>query len=164
MASGINSTFRQVGIATGIALLGALFSNKVREEVLGRTAAVPGLSHKGPQIATAVQSGEIGQLIGKLPARAMQTVAMITRAAFTMGLNGILLVAAIIALVSAAVSLTAIRSKDFAPQQRGRAKTIGPMTAITPTDYAVPLQDRSAVSILSSRCCHLAASLIPGEL
>ena len=29
MASGINSTFRQVGIATGIALLGTLFSNKV---------------------------------------------------------------------------------------------------------------------------------------
>ncbi len=34
MASGINSTFRQVGIATGIALLGTLFSNKVKDEVL----------------------------------------------------------------------------------------------------------------------------------
>ena len=33
MASGINSTFRQVGIATGIALLGSLFSNKVKDEV-----------------------------------------------------------------------------------------------------------------------------------
>jgi len=119
MASGINSTFRQVGIATGIALLGALFSNKVRDEVLARVAAVPGLSHQGPQIAAAVQSGQIGQLIGKLPARAMQAVAMITRAAFTTGLNDILLVAAIIALVSAAVSLTAIRSKDFASQQQG---------------------------------------------
>ena len=29
MASGINSTFRQVGIATGITLLGTLFSNNV---------------------------------------------------------------------------------------------------------------------------------------
>ena len=44
MASGINSTFRQVGIATGIALLGTLFSNDVKNEVLTRTAAVPGLS------------------------------------------------------------------------------------------------------------------------
>ena len=69
MASGINSTFRQVGIATGIALLGSLFSNKVHDEVLARTAAVPGLSHQGPQIAAAVQSGEIKQLISKLPAR-----------------------------------------------------------------------------------------------
>jgi predicted MFS family arabinose efflux permease len=39
MASGINSTFRQVGIATGIALLGTLFSNDVKDEVLTRTAA-----------------------------------------------------------------------------------------------------------------------------
>ena len=35
MASGINSTFRQVGIATGIALLGALFSNEVQERGAG---------------------------------------------------------------------------------------------------------------------------------
>ena len=49
----------------------------------------------------------------------MQAVGLITRAAFTAGLNDILLVAAIIALVSAAVSLAAIRSKDFAPQQHG---------------------------------------------
>ena len=122
MASGINSTFRQVGIATGIALLGSLFSNKVHNDVLARTAAIPGLSHQGPQIASAVQSGQIGQLIGKLPARTMQEVGLITRAAFTAGLNDILLVAAIIALVSAVVSLVTIRSKDFAPQHREPAQ------------------------------------------
>jgi EmrB/QacA subfamily drug resistance transporter len=117
MASGINSTFRQVGIATGIALLGTLFSNNVKDEVVTRVAAVPGLSHQGPQIASAVQSGEIGHLIGTLPAHARQVVGMITRAAFTTGLNRILLVAAIIALVSGVVSLAAIRSKDFAQPQ-----------------------------------------------
>ena len=117
MASGINSTFRQVGIATGIALLGALFSNKVGDEIRAMTAAVPGLSHRGPQIASAVQSGQIGQLIGRLPEHARQAVGTITRTAFTTGLNRILLVAAIIALVSAAVSLAAIRSRDFAQQQ-----------------------------------------------
>jgi hypothetical protein len=118
MASGINSTFRQVGIATGIALLGTLFSNKVKDEVLARVAAVPGLSGKGPQIATAVQSGEIGKVISRLPGHTRQVVGMITRAAFTTGLNRILLVPAIIALVSAVVSLAAIRSKDFAQQER----------------------------------------------
>ena len=46
-----------------------------------------------------------------------QAVAVITRAAFITGLNYILLVAAIIALVSGAVALAAIRSKDFARQQ-----------------------------------------------
>jgi EmrB/QacA subfamily drug resistance transporter len=116
MASGINSTFRQVGIATGIALLGTLFSNKVKNEVLAQVAAVPGLSGRGPQIAAAVQSGQVKQLIGKLPPAAGQAVGTITRTAFTTGLNLILLVAAIIALVSGVVSLAAIRSRDFAQQ------------------------------------------------
>jgi Major Facilitator Superfamily len=117
MASGINSTFRQVGIATGIALLGALFSAKVKDEVLALTAAVPGLSGRGPQIAAAVQSGQIGQVITRLPAPARPSAVVITRTAFTTGLNLILLVAAIIALVSGAVSLAAIRSRDFTQQQ-----------------------------------------------
>ena len=117
MASGINSTFRQVGIATGIALLGTLFSSKVSGEVQSKAAKVPALAHQGPQLATAVQSGEIGHMIAKLPAHLRQTVGLITRSAFTAGLNHILLVAAIIALVSGVVALVSIRRKDFAQQQ-----------------------------------------------
>jgi len=104
------------GDRTGIALLGTLFSNKVSAEVVTRVARVPGLSHRGPQIATAVQSGEIRSVIGKLPEHARQAVGTITRAAFTTGLNHILLVAAIIALASGVVALVAIRSRDFAQQ------------------------------------------------
>ena len=63
-----------------------------------------------------MQSGEIGNVIGKLPPSLRPKVGEITRAAFTTGLNHILLVAAIIALVAAAVSLVTIRSKDFAQQ------------------------------------------------
>src|ERR1022692_4349688 len=114
VASGINSTFRQVGIATGIALLGTLFSSQVKSVVQTKVAALPGLSHEGPQIALAVQSGKVGTLIQALPAQARQTVATITRTAFTTGLNQILLVSAIIAFVAGVVSLAAIRSKDFA--------------------------------------------------
>jgi predicted MFS family arabinose efflux permease len=113
MASGINSTFRQVGIATGIALLGTLFANKVRDDVLTKVAAVPGLSGRAGQIATAVQSGQIGHVIGQLPASARPTVGFITRSAFTTGLNGILLVAAIIAVAGGLISLAAIRGRDF---------------------------------------------------
>jgi hypothetical protein len=114
MASGINSTFRQVGTATGIALLGTLFSNDVKDQVLTRTAAVPALSARGPQIAGAVQSGQIGTVIARLPAPARQVAGTITRAAFTTGLDRILLVGAIIAFVAGVVSLAAIRSRDFA--------------------------------------------------
>jgi hypothetical protein len=117
MASGINSTFRQVGIATGIALLGTLFSNDVSSEVRARVPKVPGLAGRGSQIAAAVQSGRSKQLIGQLPAQAREAVAMITKGAFTAGLNQILLVAAIIALVSGVISLAAIRSRDIVVQR-----------------------------------------------
>jgi EmrB/QacA subfamily drug resistance transporter len=116
MASGINSTFRQVGIATGIALLGTLFSSKVRDEVLAKVATVPSLSGRSRQIAGAIQSGQIAHVIGRLPASARQTAGFITRSAFTAGLNRILLVAAIIALAAGLITLVAIRTKDFAQQ------------------------------------------------
>jgi predicted MFS family arabinose efflux permease len=116
MASGINSTFRQVGIATGIALLGSLFSNQVRANVTSMANAVPGLAGKGPQIAGAVQSGQVSNLLSRLPGPVRAQVGGITKAAFTSGLNHILLVAAIIALVSGVITLFAIRQQDFALQ------------------------------------------------
>jgi EmrB/QacA subfamily drug resistance transporter len=120
MASGINSTFRQVGIATGIALLGTLFSSQVKDYVLSHTASVPALAGHGQQISTAIQSGTIKQTIAGLPVSARGSVGELTKAAFTTGLNRILLVAAVIALVAAVISFLTIRSKDFV-QQHGPA-------------------------------------------
>jgi EmrB/QacA subfamily drug resistance transporter len=116
MASGINSTFRQVGIATGIAVLGTLFSHKVIDQVRATIATVPGMAGRAGQVAGAVQSGQTGRLIAHLPARTGHAVAMVTTSAFTAGLDEILLVAAIIAFVSGLFSLVAIRGKDFVAQ------------------------------------------------
>lgn len=116
MASGINSTFRQVGIATGIAVLGTLFSHKVTEQVRSTITTVPGMAGRAGQVAGAVQPGQIGRLIAHLPARTGRAVALVTRSAFTAGLNEILLVAAVIALASGLVSLAAIRGQDFVAQ------------------------------------------------
>ena len=114
MASGINSTFRQVGIATGIALLGSLFASKVTDDINTGTARVPGLAGHAAQIASAVKSGQVQATIAKLPAHLQPIVGGITRGAFTAGLDQILLVAAIIALVAGVISLAAIRTRDFA--------------------------------------------------
>jgi EmrB/QacA subfamily drug resistance transporter len=78
MASGINSTLRQVGIATGVATLGTIFSHHVAQ--------------------THGQNPVVG---------------------FVDGLNAILLVGAIVALVAAVTSLTLIRSKDFVAASLG---------------------------------------------
>jgi EmrB/QacA subfamily drug resistance transporter len=73
MASGINSTLRQVGIATGVAALGAIFSSRSSESARG-PAALEGLVD---------------------------------------GLNAILLVGGVLALLAAVTSLALIRSRDF---------------------------------------------------
>lgn len=113
MASGINSTFRQIGIATGIALLGTLFSSKVKSYVSDHIGAIPGVGEFGPRISTAVQSGTVTQALDSLPAEVRAPVRHLATAAFTSGLNEILLVAALIALAAGVVSLASIRTKDF---------------------------------------------------
>src|SRR5690348_15028551 len=53
MASGINSTFRQVGIATGIALLGTLFSSRTHDQVTSHLDKLPGAARHSESIAAA---------------------------------------------------------------------------------------------------------------
>jgi EmrB/QacA subfamily drug resistance transporter len=93
-ASGINSTFRQVGIATGIAALGALFQASVTHDL-------------GHRLGTAVSSGV-------LPPGAAHEAA---RQAFIDGLNEILVVAAIVAFAGAVLSFALVRSRDFVAHQ-----------------------------------------------
>ena len=116
MASGINSTFRQVGIATGIALLGTLFASRVGDSVLTGVQQVPGLAGQGEKFAGAVQSGKVEPLLMSLPDNLRGAAGELTRTAFTDGLNRILLLAGIVALVSAVLTFFLIRQKDFVSQ------------------------------------------------
>jgi EmrB/QacA subfamily drug resistance transporter len=113
MASGINSTFRQVGIATGIALLGTLFSSAVKSDVITKMAAIPGESGRAGQVASAIQGGQIGSYLRQLPPSARNVVGYVTRSAFTSGLDEILLVAAVIAFASGVIAFATIRRRDF---------------------------------------------------
>jgi hypothetical protein len=115
MASGINSTFRQVGIATGIAGLGSIFSHKVRTDIEGLLANAPHLSptvaHK---LAQGVSQGNgAGGGLSRLPAAARPAATHAIRSAFTAGLNEIFLIGAVLTLVSSVLTLILIRSRDF---------------------------------------------------
>ncbi len=118
MASGINSTFRQVGIATGIALLGTLFANRIRTEVINHIAGVPALRGQGDRLATAVTAGHPEQVIASLAPGDQAAATTVIRAAFTSGLNWILLVAAVIAFTGGVVALLTIRQRDFVAARR----------------------------------------------
>lgn len=112
MASGINSTFRQVGIATGIAGLGALFQSRVEAGVNETLAAGP-LGGGADRLAEAVASGGAGQLIAAAPPQAREALAAAAREGFISGLNDIFLVGALIALVGGLLALLLVRGRDF---------------------------------------------------
>src|SRR5205823_1339227 len=79
MASGINNTFRQVGIATGVAGLGAVFQHDVVRNTaaaLGH-AAVPVHALKG-----AIVSGSVGRVAAALPAGPRASLLHAYRAGF----------------------------------------------------------------------------------
>jgi hypothetical protein len=112
MASGINNTFRQVGIATGIAVLGAIFENGISSRLAPKLAGTPAAGHAG-QIAHAVAAGGAQSVIkGTPPGQRAKAVAAI-HAAFAAAMNEILLVGAVVALGGALLALVLVRSSDF---------------------------------------------------
>jgi EmrB/QacA subfamily drug resistance transporter len=117
MASGINSTFRQVGIATGIAGLGAVFQHSVTQGTTaalrssGQTHAILGAAHG--QLGTLLESGEVTQIAHSLSGAARAALDHSYRVGFTEAFTTIALIAAAIALVGAVLAFVLVRSRDF---------------------------------------------------
>jgi EmrB/QacA subfamily drug resistance transporter len=109
MASGINNTFRQVGIATGVAALGAIFQHRVTTNVVSSLHDV-GNVH---QVARQLTSGRQAQAIASVPPQARAHVAEVARTSFISGLNHILIVGAIVAACGAVLAAALVRRKDF---------------------------------------------------
>jgi EmrB/QacA subfamily drug resistance transporter len=108
MGSGINTTFRQVGIATGVAGLGAVFQGQV-DSKLGE------LVPRAPDgLGEAVASGG-SRAVAELPlppaihAKATHAADI----AFVSGMNEILVIGAIICFVGAVLGFLLVRSEDF---------------------------------------------------
>jgi EmrB/QacA subfamily drug resistance transporter len=128
MASGINSTFRQVGIATGIAVLGTIFVSHIRTNVVADLTGTPTGSYSA-QIADAIASGQVRAVLTRVPASAQQAVEAAARAGFVDALNLILLIAGVLTFLAAIVSFFLIREKDFVEGQGSAAP--GPGVAHT---------------------------------
>jgi hypothetical protein len=112
MASGINSTFRQVGVATGIAIYGTLFATRLTNDIVSGLRATP-LAGRAHGLAAAVSQGQGQRVLGTAPAADRQIAGQAVRSAFVAGLNEILIVAGVGALVAAVVAVTLIRGRDF---------------------------------------------------
>jgi predicted MFS family arabinose efflux permease len=109
MASGINNTFRQVGIATGIAALGAIFQHQVSTKVEGALRGVP----RAHEIAVQVAGGGTAQAVQAVPPDTRERLGEASRAAFVSGLNDILVVGAVVAALGAVLAFALVRRRDF---------------------------------------------------
>ncbi len=131
MAAGINDTFRQVGIAVGIAAWGAIFLGAgaaKTHQVAG--AAIDGTQAR--QLVEATSAGALDQAVAAAPAGARPLVRNAAEQGFIHGLNEVLLLGAILAFAGAVLSLWLVREGDIE-----RETLVG--TALEPeTEAAIP--------------------------
>jgi len=121
MASGVNTTFRQIGIAAGIAGLGSIFTAALQHHLTYASS----VASSAPRIVTMVRQGQVGQLLASLPPARRGEVAVAIKAAFAAGLNDLLYVTAAIALVGGVCALLLIRRKDFVSRAEPQAAPAG---------------------------------------
>ena len=101
MASGINATMRQVGVALGFAGLGSILAARVVSRLHYLTTAVPGVNAHLHALSQQVVAGSIDAAAGRLPAGSRQAFITAAQGSFYSGLHLILAVAAAVALIGA---------------------------------------------------------------
>ena len=108
MGSGINTTFRQVGIATGVAALGAVFQSRVDSKLSELLPHAP--AGLGEVVAS---SGSRGVAALHLPPVVHAKAVHAADAAFVSGFNEIIMIATLLSFVGAALGFALVRSRDF---------------------------------------------------
>jgi EmrB/QacA subfamily drug resistance transporter len=129
MASGANSTFRQVGIATGIAALGAVFQNQIQHRTQAALAASTAgravLAHGGAQLTQALDAGAVRAVAARVPPVPRQALLHAYRIGFSGTLNDLMVIGAAISLVGAVVTLATVRQRDFVAHGSPEGETAG---------------------------------------
>ncbi len=120
MASGSNNTFRQVGIATGIAALGAVFQSQIQRGTLhalsassvGRVLVARG----GSALNSALAGGGVRQAAATIPSAAARlTLLHAYRVGFATTLDHLMIIGTVVALIGSVGAFTLVRQKDFVP-------------------------------------------------
>lgn len=125
MAAGINDTFRQVGVAVGIAVWGAIFVSRGADKVSELAAGTPAASGERPrQLVEAASSGNLDEALRGVPAGARETMANAAHEGFLAGLNDVLTLGAFLSFAGAALALWLVRERDI---ERAPAAAVGPV-------------------------------------
>ena len=119
MGSGINTTFRQVGIATGVAALGAIFQSRVDSNLAEQVPNAPA------GLGELVSSGGSHAVAEALGPQATPQLLHASDVAFVSGFNEIILIAAVLSFLGAALGFLLVRPKDFVQPTGGDAPAGG---------------------------------------
>jgi EmrB/QacA subfamily drug resistance transporter len=101
MAAGLVNTLRQVGTATGVAVLGAFYASRISTATLRALAGLPAPPGTVHRLAAAVASGAGTRVAAAVPPTARAAVSHAAHAGTASGLNGVLLGAAVFAAIGA---------------------------------------------------------------
>jgi len=113
MASGVNTTFREIGIAAGIAVYGSVFASSLRQNLGQALANIPSLERHLPGVVTSIQQGNTAQAINAVPPPSRAPLVAAIHASFASALDLLLVVSGVLALAGAACSGVLIRRRDF---------------------------------------------------
>jgi MFS family permease len=117
MAAGINDTFRQVGIAVGIAVWGAILVGRGADKAAELLAGTPTTSGPRPhELVEAASSGNLDQALAAVPPQARQVVSNAADAGFLAGLNAVLTLAALLSFAGAVLALWLVREHEIQRQ------------------------------------------------
>ena len=124
MASGSSNTFRQVGIATGIAGLGAIFQSQVQSKTLAAlhttTLGQEVIAKGGSQLTAAITGGGVRPAAAAIPVpAARQALLQAYRLGFTTTFNHLMVISTIVALIGSVAAFALVRQRDFVAAQGG---------------------------------------------
>jgi EmrB/QacA subfamily drug resistance transporter len=114
MAAGINDTFRQVGVAVGIAVWGAIFVGRGAEKVSELTAGTSAASGSRPrELVEAASSGSLRETLASVPPGTRHQVSDAAQQGFLAGFNDVLTLGALLSFAGAALALWLVREGEI---------------------------------------------------
>jgi EmrB/QacA subfamily drug resistance transporter len=120
MAGGANSTFRQMGIATGIAGLGAIFQSQIQQATLAALGATQVgrevIARGGIGLKAALTGGAVRQAAAAIPSVPDRDALLHSyRVGFASTLDHLMVIAAVVAAIGSICAYVLVRQSDFVP-------------------------------------------------
>ncbi|MEU3338782.1 MFS transporter [Streptomyces sp. NPDC006668] len=117
MASGISETFQQGGVALGIAAFGSMAHSRMAHDFSGAIDAAGRLpAQETAKLTHMVSAGRLTEVAGAVPPEQRALVAKTANDAFIAGLDLVMRVGGIVAIVGGLLGFALMRRRDFPDQ------------------------------------------------